>query len=338
MLIYSSMKPGFSAGADLRELYEGMPKTDVGGRVSGVRDFIERIHRVLNAIDTWPHPTVAAVHGVCFGGGLDDPYCYADYDESGTPDFCADVVPVTIETPEGPTQNVDLCITEDGRLLRGNIASTRARTNLRGYDSDGDGITDSAWVLLAYEESKGLGEEDDEEIDKIDMGKNIWFHTFDMRTPELVSQGLMLNQPAVYPDDFSPTGRLVADGSLGYNFMDIEPDPIYEDQAGIETTLYQAEIARRFSLISQPASAVGPSGTVALLMWKQGIIRQGGPVDVLARRVVLPDDFDPTTDNPFDYANVVCENPDGTSGLAFTDGANPRYVKGLCAAPAINLS
>jgi len=71
MLIYSSMKPGFSAGADLRELYEGMQTTDLHGRVSGVRDFIERIHRVLNAIDTWPHPTVAAVHGVCFGGGLE---------------------------------------------------------------------------------------------------------------------------------------------------------------------------------------------------------------------------------------------------------------------------
>ena len=71
MLIYSSMKSGFSAGADLRELYAGMQQTDVGGRVSGVRDFIERIHRVLNAIDTWPHPTVAAVHGVCFGGGLE---------------------------------------------------------------------------------------------------------------------------------------------------------------------------------------------------------------------------------------------------------------------------
>ena len=30
--------------------------------------------------------------------------------------------------------------------------------------------------------------------------------------------------------------------------------------------------------------------------------------------------------------------PDGSSGWAFTDGTNPRYVKGLCAAPAINLS
>jgi hypothetical protein len=42
--------------------------------------------------------------------------------------------------------------------------------------------------------------------------------------------------------------------------------------------------------------------------------------------------------NPYGYANMVCENPDGSSGWAFTDGTNPRYVKGLCAAAAINLS
>lgn len=71
LLMSSRMQPGFCAGADLRELYEGILQTDVEGRLSGVREFLERIHRVLNAIDTWPHPTVAAVHGVCFGGGLE---------------------------------------------------------------------------------------------------------------------------------------------------------------------------------------------------------------------------------------------------------------------------
>jgi hypothetical protein len=48
--------------------------------------------------------------------------------------------------------------------------------------------------------------------------------------------------------------------------------------------------------------------------------------------------FDPTVDNPYDYANMECLNVDGTSGWAYTDGSNPRYVKGLCAAPTINLS
>src|SRR2546425_7926735 len=50
-IIYSELKPGFSAGADLRELYlrsQGMEKADA---IRGVRDFLERIHRVLNLID-----------------------------------------------------------------------------------------------------------------------------------------------------------------------------------------------------------------------------------------------------------------------------------------------
>src|SRR6202158_1720372 len=37
----------------------------------GVRDFLERIHRVLNLIDATPLTTIAAVHGVTFGGGFE---------------------------------------------------------------------------------------------------------------------------------------------------------------------------------------------------------------------------------------------------------------------------
>ena len=40
-------------------------------RLAGVRDFLERIHAVINAIDAAPFVTIAAVHGVCFGGGLE---------------------------------------------------------------------------------------------------------------------------------------------------------------------------------------------------------------------------------------------------------------------------
>jgi enoyl-CoA hydratase/carnithine racemase len=37
----------------------------------GVRDFLERIHRVLNRMDAAPLTTIAAVHGVTFGGGFE---------------------------------------------------------------------------------------------------------------------------------------------------------------------------------------------------------------------------------------------------------------------------
>ncbi len=281
------------------------------------------------------------------------PYCFVDYDGSGVADFCASTVSVTIETPEGPTQDVDMCVAEDGRLMRGNTAATRARLGLHGYSSacafdrnDPEACPiDSAWFYMAYEENKGLGDEGEDEdtpddlIDKVDMGKNVWYHTFDMFTPEPVSQGLMLNQPAVYQDDFeNPEGFLTAYGDLDYNFYQIDPDPVYETLAGLDTTLLQSEISRRPSVMSQDWYDAGPSGLVGFQLWKQGIIRRGGPADIMARRFVMPDDFDATVDNPYDYTNMVCENADGSSGWAFTDGANPRYVKGLCAAPAINLS
>jgi enoyl-CoA hydratase/carnithine racemase len=71
LLTYSALPSGFSAGADLRELYAGLQQATPAARLQGVRDFLERIHRVMNTIDAWPHPTVAAVNGVCFGGGLE---------------------------------------------------------------------------------------------------------------------------------------------------------------------------------------------------------------------------------------------------------------------------
>src|SRR5690348_233555 len=70
-LVSSARKQGFSAGADLRELYRGAEPLPEKERVAGVRKFLERIHSVLNAIDAAPFVTIAAVHGVCFGGGFE---------------------------------------------------------------------------------------------------------------------------------------------------------------------------------------------------------------------------------------------------------------------------
>jgi enoyl-CoA hydratase/carnithine racemase len=70
-IIYSEMKPGFCAGADLRELYQRSHSMEKGEAARGVRDFLERIHRVLNLIDAAPLTTIAAVHGVTFGGGFE---------------------------------------------------------------------------------------------------------------------------------------------------------------------------------------------------------------------------------------------------------------------------
>jgi enoyl-CoA hydratase/carnithine racemase len=70
-IIYSNRTHGFSAGADLRELYHAAAQLPEKERLAGVRTFIERIHAVFNAIDAAPFVTIAAVHGVCFGGGFE---------------------------------------------------------------------------------------------------------------------------------------------------------------------------------------------------------------------------------------------------------------------------
>jgi len=71
LIIYSEQPQGFSAGADLRELYQGMQALEITARQDGVRDFLLGIHRVFNQIDAVPVVTVAAVHGVVFGGGFE---------------------------------------------------------------------------------------------------------------------------------------------------------------------------------------------------------------------------------------------------------------------------
>ena len=71
LIIHSTLTGGFSAGADLRELYTRGRELAEEQRVAGVRQFLERIHRVLNIIDASPLTTIAAVHGVTFGGGFE---------------------------------------------------------------------------------------------------------------------------------------------------------------------------------------------------------------------------------------------------------------------------
>ena len=143
-------------------------------------------------------------------------YCYIDFDNidaidplalptapTADSDFCA--TQVSWLNPGGTTLN--LCVTEDNRLLNGRVASTRVRMNLKPYtttfDLNNDGVLDkSAWIVMAAEESKALGDTaEDEDADPIDIGKDIWYYSFDpFKTGAdeiMVQQGGMLNQPAV---------------------------------------------------------------------------------------------------------------------------------------------
>lgn len=71
LILYSSLASGFSAGADLRELFERSQSLPLAEKSARVRDFLHRIHHVLNTIDAAPLTTIAAVHGVTFGGGFE---------------------------------------------------------------------------------------------------------------------------------------------------------------------------------------------------------------------------------------------------------------------------
>ncbi len=71
LIVYSELASGFSAGADLRELRQRSQGLSATEKTLGVRDFLLRVHRVLNTIDAAPVTTIAAVHGITFGGGLE---------------------------------------------------------------------------------------------------------------------------------------------------------------------------------------------------------------------------------------------------------------------------
>ena len=108
-------------------------------------------------------------------------------------------------------------MTSDGRLLDGDVSASRPMLQLQPY-TKADG-TRSAWVLLAYEETKGMGhslaaeehlEEPGDEIVgesdgdtgqlkpiKQDIGKNLLYHSFDIGEPDLVSPGHIVNLPAL---------------------------------------------------------------------------------------------------------------------------------------------
>lgn len=70
-VITSARPGGFCAGADLKELYQSALPLPKAKRGAGVRVFLKRIHKVLNALDEAPFITFAAIHGLCMGGGLE---------------------------------------------------------------------------------------------------------------------------------------------------------------------------------------------------------------------------------------------------------------------------
>jgi enoyl-CoA hydratase/carnithine racemase len=71
LILHSKLKAGFCAGADLRQLYGWIQEFGQSEIASHAREYLKRIHSVMNALDSAPLTTIAAVHGVTFGGGFE---------------------------------------------------------------------------------------------------------------------------------------------------------------------------------------------------------------------------------------------------------------------------
>lgn len=71
VILHSTVRGGFSAGADLRELHDGFVSRPVDEQGPALARFLDRIHAVMDRLDTLPLTTIGVVHGVCFGGGFE---------------------------------------------------------------------------------------------------------------------------------------------------------------------------------------------------------------------------------------------------------------------------
>jgi hypothetical protein len=236
-------------------------------------------------------------------------------------------------------------------VLVGRVASTRVRLNLKPYTRADS--SRGAWLVMAAEESKALGDVlvdpyGNPTDDPIDIGKDVWYFSFDpFKTgPDefMVAQGGMINPPSkcspwtVYPDETVAT-------CTPYEFFPAQTDPLNR------APYYLTEISRRFALTTNSVSAAAnsSSGLSAVLIYKQSIINSGGPADIMIRRLVIPDDFDPAVDNPYAFENMAC---DEWADMTWTDDngtpadpsddvvrtTNPNYLQGVCLSNAINLT
>jgi len=214
----------------------------------------------------------------------------------------------TIEkaNPKGEIHNV--CVTADGRLLDGNTGASRPNIFLQPYKKP-DG-SKSAYAIIGYEESKGVGtppegEHDDDDCGgedgtaviiptedpeaddryKPDMGKNVIYHSFDFKNPDIAGGGGILNLPET---DTAGNPVYLVD-EFGELLLDWKGNP----QLAYEN-------ARRVRFIPQPKSKAGASKTVLVALYRQGEEGSGKPADIFMRRLVAP-----SSGNPYAFKGFI---------------------------------
>ncbi|MFP5362713.1 MAG: choice-of-anchor O protein [Thermoleophilia bacterium] len=191
------------------------------------------------------------------------------------------------------------CVTDDERLLNGDRGATRPSLMLSPYTYTGpDGTTaSSAWVALGYEETKGLGDGDGDGDGEGDgeggaalgaAGKNVVHHAFDLRSPDVVAGGTLLN-----PQMTGASGQPLFVEKDGNPLLDWKGDPVPA-----------RENARRLRYLVQPKAQIGASRTIAVALYRMGVQPHAGAADVVMQRFVVPHG-DAATDNPLRPGNLA---------------------------------
>jgi hypothetical protein len=200
--------------------------------------------------------------------------------------------------PKGEIHNV--CVTADGRLLDGNTGASRANIFLQPYKKP-DG-SKSAYAVIGYEESKGVGsppedeggcgDEEDVDVDidhedhdryKPDVGKNVIYHSFDFANPQVVGGGGIINLPETDANG-NPVYLVDEFGELLLDWKG-EPQLAYEN-------------ARRIRFVTQQKSKAGAAKTVLVALYRQGEEGGGKPADIFMRRMKAS-----SSGNPYAFGN-----------------------------------
>jgi hypothetical protein len=199
-----------------------------------------------------------------------------------------------------------VAITTDGRLLDGDTGASRPNLFLQPYTfTKPDGTTGtSAWAIVTYEETKGAGdgppedngEEESHSDDYVaEEGKNVIYHSFDFKNPDLVAAGDIVNMPEcdteVIVDEFGNECEvpvLDGDGNIIPKYVVDENGDQILDWQGRPMLAY--ENARRGRFLLQGVGAVRGTRTIMAIVYKQGEKGHGRPSDIFMQRWVIPED------------------------------------------------
>ena len=195
-----------------------------------------------------------------------------------------------------------VCVTQSGSVLDGDTGASRPNLFLQPYTNSKTGAV-SAWAIMAYEETKGVGVGPDGSLDVTvddpeELGKDVFYHSFDFSKAPQVVAGDLLNLPELDANK-APIVLAMADG----------------------TVRYATENARRVRFILQGKKpSLGPNGNdgagIPLIgIYKQGPEGKGRPSDIMLRRASVWTDPDcakgtciSKTGNPYAFSNFLCDN------------------------------